>query len=178
MYKLLILDVDGVLTTGKKYYDLEGLTKMKTFNDRDFTAIKQFICCGVKVIFLSGDQQVNKNVAKSRCIPFFYSRRDTGKLSKADCAKEIYKIYEVEKENVIFVGDDLFDIEMRNFAEFMACPNNSHYLMKQNSDLILNTPSGEGCIQELFEYFIKNKILEEPLIDDVIGKDSAEQVKY
>tara|TARA_B100002051_G_C16566838_1_gene550514 strand:+ start:319 stop:855 length:537 start_codon:yes stop_codon:yes gene_type:complete len=178
MYELLILDVDGVLTTGKKYYDLNGNTIMKTFNDRDFTAIKQFMCSGLNVIFLSGDQQVNQQVAEKRCIPFFYSRRDSGKLSKAECAEEIFKIFNVEKKNVIFVGDDLFDIEMRNFADFMACPSNSHYLMKKSSDLILNSNSGEGCIQELFEYFVNKKLINEPSIEKVIGRDSSEQVKY
>ena len=75
MYKLLILDVDGVLTTGLKTYNLDGSVVSKTFGDRDFTAIKEFICSGVNVIFLSGDNQVNSAVAKSRNIPFFYSRR-------------------------------------------------------------------------------------------------------
>ena len=69
MFKLLILDVDGVLTTGLKTYDINGSVISKTFGDRDFTAIKQFICAGIKTIFLSGDQQVN-SMAKDRGIPF------------------------------------------------------------------------------------------------------------
>jgi len=178
MFKLLILDVDGVLTTGKKFYSLEGETISKTFNDRDFTAIKQFMCSGIDVIFLSGDTQVNKSVAEKRCIPFFYSRRSTGKLSKADCAKEIFSKFKVRNTEVIFVGDDLFDLEMREFAKFMACPSNAHYLLKEKCDLILNNESGNGCVQELFEYFVKNKIITAPTISEVINRDSQEQVKY
>ena len=55
MIKLLILDVDGVLTDGKKYYDNTGLAKYKTFCDKDFSAIKKFKSAGVEVIFLSGE---------------------------------------------------------------------------------------------------------------------------
>ena len=150
MFKLLILDVDGVLTTGLKTYDINGSVISKTFGDRDFTAIKEFICAGIDTIFLSGDRQVNSAVAENRGIPFFYSRRSSGQLSKAACAKEILSKYKVNKKETIFVGDDLFDAEMRSFCGFMACPSNSHYLMKRNSDLILNTSSGYGCIQELF----------------------------
>ena len=178
MFKLLILDVDGVMTTGLKTYDIHGSVVSKTFGDRDFTAIKQFICAGVETIFLSGDQQVNSAVAKDRGIPFFYSRRKSGQLSKADCAKEILSEYKVDKVNTIFVGDDLFDVEMRSFCEFMACPSNSHYLMKENSDLILNTSSGNGCVQELFEYMISKSMIEEPSNESVIKKDSTESVKY
>ena len=178
MYKLLILDVDGVLTTGLKTCDVEGNVISKTFGDRDFTAIKQFICAGIDVIFLSGDQQVNQKVAKSRNIPFFYSRRDSGQLSKAECAKEILRDYRLTPESIIFIGDDLFDVEMRDYCSFMACPKGSHYLMKNKSDLILETSSGEGCVQELFEYMIKNKKIIEPSIKNVITRDSNETVKY
>lgn len=178
MFKLLILDVDGVLTTGLKTYDINGSVISKTFGDRDFTAIKQFICAGVKTIFLSGDQQVNSAVANDRGIPFFYSRRDSGQLSKADCAKEILEKYKINVEETIFMGDDLFDVEMRSFCRFMACPANSHYLMRRNSDLILNASSGYGCVQELFEYMISKSLIEEPTKESVIKKDSSESVKY
>ena len=178
MYKLLILDVDGVLTTGLKFYDLDGNVISKTFGDRDFTAIKQFICSGINVIFLSGDKQVNSKIAENRKIPFFYSRRDNGNLSKSDCAKEILKDYHLTKEEVIFVGDDLFDIEMRDFCSLMACPSNGHYLMKDKSDYVLNTKSGEGCVQELFEKLISDKLIKSPNLEDVIKRDSKESVKY
>ena len=178
MYKLLILDVDGVLTTGLKYYDVDGNVVSKTFGDRDFTAIKQFICAGIDVIFLSGDQQVNSKVAKNRNIPFFYSRREGGQLSKADCAKEILDNYKVVKEEVIFIGDDLFDVEMKDFSNLLVCPADSHYLMKKNADIILKTQSGKGCVQELYEILVHTKIIRSPSIQDVINRDAKESVKY
>ena len=55
---LLILDVDGVLTDGRKYYDVSGKGVLKTFCDRDFTAIKKFKANGWDVVFLSGDPNV------------------------------------------------------------------------------------------------------------------------
>ena len=53
--KLLAIDVDGVLTDGKKYYNRDGKVEMKTFCDKDWTAIKRFRALGVNVIFLTGD---------------------------------------------------------------------------------------------------------------------------
>lgn len=178
MFKLLILDVDGVLTTGLKTYDTNGKVISKTFSDRDFTAIKQFICSGVKVIFLSGDNQINSIIAKNRKIDFFYSRKTDGQLSKSECAREILNKHNLSLEQVIFVGDDLFDIEMRDYCKLMVCPNNSHYLMRKNSDVVLNSKSGEGCVQELFEYMVINKLLDPPSIENVILRDSQENVKY
>ena len=55
--KLLILDIDGVLTDGTKVYDREHNPIHKTFRCKDFTAIKRFIAAGVKVIMPSGAQR-------------------------------------------------------------------------------------------------------------------------
>ena len=69
MIELVILDIDGVLTDGKKYYDKTGMPFAKTYCDKDFTAIKRFRGAGVSVCFLSGDENVNKEMAKNRNIP-------------------------------------------------------------------------------------------------------------
>ena len=73
MRNLIILDVDGVLTDGKKYYDQSGKAVMKTFCDLDFTAIKKFKSRGDYVIWISGDS-FNEAVARNRDIDFYYSR--------------------------------------------------------------------------------------------------------
>ena len=55
MIKLLIIDVDGIMTTGIKYYNREGEVKLKTFCDKDWTSIKRFRAAGINVVFLTGD---------------------------------------------------------------------------------------------------------------------------
>ena len=69
--KLLILDIDGVMTDGTKLYGLDGLTMGKRYCDRDFTAIKQFKASGVQVCFLSGDDKVNEQMAKTRKTDYY-----------------------------------------------------------------------------------------------------------
>ena len=69
MIKLLILDVDGIMTDGVKYYDKEGVVKLKTFCDKDWTAIKRFKSIGIQVLFLTGDP-FNEAIAKNRNIDF------------------------------------------------------------------------------------------------------------
>ena len=74
MIKLLILDVDGVLTDGRKTYNDNGLGCYKVFCYKDFTAIKRLKSSGVRVCFLSGDENVNRAVANNRDIDFYFSR--------------------------------------------------------------------------------------------------------
>ena len=73
MYKLLIIDIDGVLTDGCKTYDLLGNVISKNFNDKDFTAIKRFKN-NLNVCFLTADDRVNRNIASSRKVDFYYTR--------------------------------------------------------------------------------------------------------
>ena len=54
-FDLLILDIDGIMTSGHKYYDNGAEVVMKAYSDLDFTAIKRFKLKGFKVCFLSGD---------------------------------------------------------------------------------------------------------------------------
>ena len=74
--KLLLLDIDGVMTDGTKLYGLDGLTMGKRYCDRDFTAIKAFKAVGVKVCFLSGDDKGNKAMAENRKIDFYLSDKN------------------------------------------------------------------------------------------------------
>ena len=67
MIKLLVLDIDGILTNGKKTYDKYGNIISKSFCDKDWTAIKRFKSLGVEVMFLSGDP-FNEGVANKRNI--------------------------------------------------------------------------------------------------------------
>ena len=74
MIKLVILDIDGIMTDGRKYYGLDGIPFAKTYCDKDFTAIKRIKGAGVEVCFLSGDERVNMAMAKNRNIPFYSAR--------------------------------------------------------------------------------------------------------
>ena len=87
MIKLVILDVDGVLTDGKKYYNRDGDVVMKTFCYKDWTAIKRFKALGIKVLFLSGDP-FNEKIAKNRNIDIIINRKDGTHNDKGDYVEE------------------------------------------------------------------------------------------
>ena len=72
--ELVVLDIDGILTDGKKYYDQSGMPFAKTYCDKDFTAIKRLRGAGINVCFLSGDENVNKAMAENRNIDFYSAR--------------------------------------------------------------------------------------------------------
>lgn len=149
---LLILDVDGVLTSGIKDYSPEGKTIAKQFNDKDFTAIKRFKEAGVEVVWLSGDDCVNEAVAKNRNIPFYHSRVKNGTLSKRGYPILFAQKYNVSPKYMAYVGDDYFDLDIMSEVGIAFCPNDAIDDVKK-ACITLNADGGKGVVAELFRLY-------------------------
>lgn len=141
----IILDVDGVLTDGTKYYNLEGDVVMKQFKDQDFTAIKRFQEEGHMACWASADLKCNKAIAENRGIPFFYTRRDDGVIDKVPVIEKI--VGNGDYTNVVFVGDDYYDIEAAKFilenGGIVGCPCNAN---SELYDLVMNHDRGRVLV--------------------------------
>ena len=170
--KLFVLDVDGVMTDGKKYYDGQGNVMCKQYNDKDFTAIKRFLSLGIHVCFLSGDNW-NKVMADKRNIKFYSGRSDKGKMDKIDILNKILNDYKVLQKNCLYIGDDIFDIEVLKVVGYSFCPVDSPKCVKDTCT-VLTRNGGDGVIAELFDYLVDKEIIKIPSIDDVKNLDSLE----
>lgn len=172
MFKLLILDIDGVLNDGKKYYDLNGHTFAKQFSDKDFTAIKRFRASGINVCLLSGDNKVNESMANNRNIDFYYSRGKNS-LSKPEHIPLFEKKYNVTSDEMAYVGDDFFDIEVMKCVKFRYCPQDSPDCVKEICDIIPKN-GGDNVICELYDDLIRKKLINECSSEDVYNLDKKE----
>jgi 3-deoxy-D-manno-octulosonate 8-phosphate phosphatase (KDO 8-P phosphatase) len=155
MINLLILDVDGVLTDGKKYYGLDGFPFIKTFSDKDWTAIKRFKALNIPVIFVTGDNKVNELVGKNRNIPVYLSRG----VDKATLLPEIQDTFKCSTEGIAYVGDDLFDIGILRMVGYSFCTLDSPKMVKANCKYVLNKIGGDNVIVDLFEYCEENNLI-------------------
>lgn len=172
MIKLLILDVDGVLTDGTKVYDKEHNVLSKRYLCKDFTAIKRFIAAGVKVVFISGDI-FNETMANKRNIDFYCSRGSDLSLDKSPFLKKFEEKYNTPIKNMAFVGDDYFDLSIIKKLDFTYCPSDSPQIVKDTCEVTLKSKGGEGVIVELYDILV-DKYFQEPSEEDVINLDKQE----
>lgn len=170
MIKLLILDIDGVMTDGTKLYGLDGLTMGKRYCDRDFTAIKQFKASGVQVCFLSGDDKVNKAMAKNRKTDFYYSRG----REKTDYLLEFEETYGCSIDEMAYVGDDIFDVPIMETVGYSYCPSDVPQVVKDSSNLVLSRKCGDNVIAELYEILVKDKVVSYATLEDIKELDKLE----
>jgi len=171
--KLLILDVDGVLTDGTKVYDREHNPIHKTFRCKDFTAIKRFIAASVKVIMLSGDAW-NRDMAQKRNIPFYCTRGDDLSLDKSRYISHLESTYNVKSENMAFVGDDYFDLSMFKKLFWSFSPSDAPQIIKDNSLYVLKSKGGEGVIVELYDFLVAKGVVSEATEEAVAELDKKE----
>ena len=149
--KLLMLDVDGVLTDGKIIYSDSG-EEIKAFNVRDGHGIKLLMRAGIEVAFITG--------RKSKVV--LHRARDLGIKNVYQSVKnklEVYeKILEVKKlkdGNVGFIGDDLVDIPVLKRVGFSAAVGDAIPEVKEVADYVANEKGGEGAVREICELLLK-----------------------
>tara|TARA_R100001443_G_scaffold4277_2_gene12645 strand:+ start:43296 stop:43775 length:480 start_codon:yes stop_codon:yes gene_type:complete len=152
LFKLLILDIDGVMTNGTKLYDTEGNVTHKSFYDHDFTAIKRFIMEGVNVCFLSGDERVNRQMSKRRNIDYYHNPKGH---DKSEYLEQICKNYDCTLQETAFVGDDIYDLQAMNEVAYPFCPCDATEDVSNFCGLnghVLESKGGEGVVKELYTY--------------------------
>jgi len=153
--KLVILDVDGVLTDGKKNYGQDGFCFGKRFCDKDFTVIKKLKSCGVSVCFCSGDKNINKSIAENRNIDF-YDARNVNKTSFIETFK---KTYNCSIEEMLYIGDDIFDVDLLKSVGFSLCPSDAAPEVKRVCDKVLDSRGGDNILMELFSFLEKESLV-------------------
>ena len=169
MIKLVILDVDGVLTDGKKYYNRDGDVVMKTFCDKDWTAIKRFKALGIKVLFLSGDP-FNEKIAKNRNIDIIINRKDGTHNDKGDYVEEICQKYKITPDEIVFLGDDIFDMGIMQKVKYKYAPCDCPEEVQEIVNDILQETGGNNCVMHLFDTLRFNKLLPKYKLTDHINE--------
>lgn len=151
MIKLLILDVDGVLTDGKIIYDENG-HETKHFNVKDGLGIKLAQQSGVEVAVISGR---NSKVTELRCVELGIKRYFTGIKDKTECFEKIKSETGVKDWETAFIGDDLNDLKLLKRVGFSATLADSFDYIKSETDYVTKQAGGDGAVREFIEQILK-----------------------
>lgn len=149
--KILILDVDGVLTDGRVIYTDSG-EEIKRFDVRDGHGLKLLMRSGIEVILLTGrESKVVLHRARDLGIEHVYQKA----LNKIEVYKTILAQRNLEDKEVGFVGDDLVDLPVLRKVGFSAAVPDAVPEVKEIVDYITTKKGGEGAVREICELLLK-----------------------
>lgn len=153
--KLLLLDVDGVLTDTGVYYSIDGEV-MKRFSIRDGMGIERLrrIADVETGIITREDTEI---VAK-RALKLKITELHMGILEKEKTLDEIIKRKGITAEEVAFMGDDTNDIEIMKRVGLSASPADATKFAKEAADFIVKSKGGYGAVRDFAELLIESKI--------------------
>ncbi len=151
--KVLVMDVDGVLTEGKLIFDGEA-RELKAFNVQDGYGIVILQRSGIKTaIITAGDSKVVKVRADYLHINKLYS----GAYPKIDSYEKLLKFFKVKDEEVCYAGDDLTDCQILKRVGFSVAVKNAVPEIKKVADYITKRSGGDGAIREVIELILKTQ---------------------
>ena len=148
--KLLLLDVDGVLTDGRLYYGNSG-EELKAFDIQDGLGIKLLQSAGIKVGIITGrSSDLVKRRAKELSIdPVIQGRED-----KLTALNELLKDMNFNIEEIAFVGDDLPDLAVFRRVGLGITPANGNHILASQALWQTKKSGGNGAVREIAELIL------------------------
>lgn len=157
--KLLILDVDGVLTEGHIIYDNFG-DELKCFDVHDGLGMFLLNKAGIRsVIITAKKSRVVKRRARDMRVSAVYSDHDKLKIYK-----KVLKKFRVKDEEVCFMGDELLDLPVLKKVGLAVAPPNAVSEVKAAAHCITQKHGGRGAVREIIEIILKSQGLWDKVI--------------
>ena len=151
--KLVLTDVDGVLTDGGRYYSKDGEI-LKKFHVRDGMGVNILLRNNIKTIIITKEKSaITKKWAKDMNIFEVYS----GLTKKELVLEKICKKYKINLDEIAFIGDDVNDIGVLEKVGFAAVPNDSVLQVKKIANFVCKSPGGKGCFREISDLILLSK---------------------
>jgi 3-deoxy-D-manno-octulosonate 8-phosphate phosphatase (KDO 8-P phosphatase) len=151
--KLLILDVDGVLTDNMLYTNDNG-EEIKRFNVSDGLGISLALSAGIEIALISGRRsKATAHRASDLKIKHLY----LGERNKIKAYGDLKKKLNVKDEEIAYVGDDILDVPVLKKVVLPICVKNTNPTAKRFAKFVTKAKGGEGAVREVIDMILESK---------------------
>ncbi len=162
--KLLLMDVDGVMTDGRLYNvpDAAGnMVETKGFDSQDGIALQWLSWKGIKTGLISG-RVSPATVERAKQTKFTYVYQ--GHIEKVPILEEILRDAKLEPSQVAYIGDDLTDMVVMRRVGLPVATANAREEVKRHARYVTSVPGGQGAVREVIELILKAQGLWEEIL--------------
>jgi 3-deoxy-D-manno-octulosonate 8-phosphate phosphatase (KDO 8-P phosphatase) len=149
--RLLVFDVDGVLTDGSLYIGDDG-QEYKAFHSRDGHGIKMLLGHGIEIAVITGrTSRVVEHRMKNLGITHVYQ----GKLEKLPAFEELTRKLGISEDQTAYVGDDVVDLPVMRRVGLAIAVQDAHPLVRRHSHWQTPSPGGRGAARDVCELIME-----------------------
>ena len=153
--RLLIVDIDGVMTDGGLQFDNRG-EEYKTFNSLDGHGIRMLLDCGIEVAVITGrNSGIVSHLMNELGVRHLYQ----GYRDKLLAYEKLLQDTGLESGQTAYVGDDLPDLPVMRRAGLAIAVQNAHAFVKQHCDWVTTARGGNGAVREVTDTILQAQSL-------------------
>ena len=153
--KMLLLDVDGVMTDGGLYYSADGV-ELKRFHAHDGFGVVQAFEHGLRVGIISGR---TTPIVEARARVLHITDVFQGTMDKVAPMRQLQEKYGYQEHEFAFIGDELFDIPLLKLVGFSVGPRNARPEVKRIVDYVTKARGGDGAVREVIDLILAHQTL-------------------
>lgn len=151
--RLLVCDVDGVLTQGDVYLDNTDL-ELKAFNIKDGLGIRLLQRSGIEIAIITGRQS---SIVKRRMQELGITHIYQGQEDKIAAYNELLDKLDIDTTEVAYVGDDLPDLPLMKRAALGIAVSDAHSFVLQKADWVTKHNGGQGAVRDIADLILESK---------------------
>jgi 3-deoxy-D-manno-octulosonate 8-phosphate phosphatase (KDO 8-P phosphatase) len=149
----MIFDVDGVFTDGTLIVTENG-DMLRSMNARDGYAIKRALDKGFRIVIITGGDSIGVEKRFRKLGVKYIFLKTKNKLKKY---KDFIEEHNISNDEVLYVGDDILDIELMHYVFLPACPRDACHEILAMAEFISNFDGGRGCVREIVEKVLSSQ---------------------
>lgn len=168
--KLVAFDIDGVMTDGSLTFDENGV-EYKTYNSKDGQGIVMLRKAGITPAIITAR---NNGTVVHRAKILGIVELHQGQKNKAVALEEIAEKYNLQMDEIAYMGDDLPDLCVLEKVGLPCCPLDAVEEVIASSKFISTKDGGRGAVRELCNFILKSKSIEPRSLVTVSAKIKSE----
>jgi 3-deoxy-D-manno-octulosonate 8-phosphate phosphatase (KDO 8-P phosphatase) len=149
--KLVIFDVDGVLTDARIYIGNDQV-ELKAFSTQDGLGMRLLLQTGVEIGIITAH---NTSIVSSRMQALGIKHVCQGHLDKIPAYDQLLTQLNLTEKDVAYVGDDLLDLPLIRRSRLGIAVANAHDFVKKHANYITKNPGGFGAVREVCDLIMK-----------------------
>lgn len=148
--RMVLLDVDGVMTDGGLYYGADG-HELKRFHAHDGYGVVRARDHGLRIGIISGR---STPIVDARARALKIDDVFQGTMDKVTPMRILQEKYDLQENEFAFIGDELFDLPLLRLVGFSAAPRNARAEVKREVDYVTTVDGGNGAVREVLDMII------------------------